>query len=240
MKWLNLIWSRPVFVGATVALSVAGLMGGEERPWAVILSLCAFLVVHSVVDGVQERSIRGRLGRKYQDIHLRISHLVSDLADLTAGGFDLWVVDLYLPRSSWTWSFHRPFYKRLVRELSVSLADVSSAPVTLKLGDELFGASFTSVRRALWWDDDLGTRTADNWWHCLDDADNTRLRQRFGVVCVSPVVDGLGRNCLGLLVVHTNTDVETATKGLGALVQPKGWRCLARACQGVHGQITRP
>ena len=61
----------------------------------------------------------------------------------------------------------------------------------------------------------------------------------YGVISVNPVVDNLGQECRGLLVVHAKRDAEIVTKVLGALQQPEGKRRMAAACVDLHGYLRK-
>ena len=246
MRWWNFLWGEPTLVISsiilTVVLAIAGLRRPSDWPWVWIFTLFGFIVLHSIVGWVRKRSIFNRLGRNYEGILRRTLHLVSDLAELTGSRFDLWMVDLYLPRYSGNLSAHWPFVveRKLVRALSVALTDVSKAPVTIDLDDELFGPCFLQSESRLWWDNDLAEPNGEdqNQWHQLEQPVNSQLRTRFGAICIHPVVNGVGNDCRGLLVVHTISDPEIATKALSVLIQSRGRRRLAGAGEGIHAHLT--
>ena len=226
-----------------VLLAFSSLTGRSNWPWLWIGGLSAFIVIHSIVGSVRERSIVNRLGRNYEGILRRTLHLVSDLAELTGGRFDLWMVDLYLPRYSWKISGEWPFVlkKKLVRTLSVSLTDVSKAPVTIDLNHDLFGPCFSQSKSRLWWDINLAELNGarQNHWRRLGDPINTKLRTMFGAISIQPVVDSVGNDCRGLLIVHTVNDSEIATKALSGLTQSRGRRHLAGAREGIHVHLAK-
>lgn len=225
-----------------VALALPSLTGRSDWSLWWIVGLSAFIVLHSFVGWVRERSIFSRLGRNYEGVLRRTLHLVSDLAELTGGRFDLWMVDLYLPRNSWKLSAHWPFVveRKLGRALSVALTDVSKAPVTIKLNHDLFGPCFSQSESPLWWDIDLAELdgASQNYWHQLKDPINSELRTMFGAISIQPVVDSVGKDCRGLLVVHTVNDPEIATTALTVLTQSQGRRRLARAREGIHSSLS--
>ena len=243
MRWSDLLWGRVTLAAATVGLAIAGLFGDSNRPWAWILGLASFIVLHAFVSWRRERSSSSRLGRKYGDIQGRVLRLISDLSDLTAREFDLWMVDLYLPRSSLILSARSPFLVKqtLVRELSLAFTDVRTVPLEIELSHELFGPCFVQSQPGLWWDGGLAQMRIeeDNRWDDLDDLVNSEIKKTYGAISVNPLVDMLGRHCLGLLVIHTKRDSETATKALGALAQSEGMRRLAGACRDIHGQLAK-
>lgn len=239
MRWWNVLWARPTSVFASVLLAVAL---ASEWPLLWTATFSVFIVLHSLIGWVRQSYYLNRLRRNYDGILRRTLHLVSDLAELTGGRFDLWIVDLYLAKYSRHLSTHWPFVaeKKLVRGLSVTLTDVSKAPITIDLEHELFGSCFRRSESQLWWDinvSDLDGVT-QNHWHQLHAHNNHKLRKVFGAMSVQPVVDSNGRKCRGLLVVHTINDPEIATKALSVLAQSKGRRRLARAREGIHSALS--
>ena len=243
MKLSEFFWGRVTLAGATVGLAIAGLHEAPERPWTWIYTLAGFIILHAFVSWNRERRLSNRLRYNYEDIQGRVLHLISDLSDLTAREFDLWMVDLYLVRFTSTLSIRPPFFVKqtLVRELSLALTDVRSVPVEIELNHALFGPCFNRCQTRLWWDEDLAhTQIGDgNQWHELDEFISGKLKETYGSVSVNPVVDALGKRCLGLLLVHTKRDFEVTTKALGALGQPEGMRRLAGACRDIHSQLVK-
>ena len=229
MNWFNILFSRPILVVATLALTVAELIGTADRPWNWIVGICIFILIHEIVNWRIEKNISNRLKRNYESIQRRVLRLIADLADLTANEYDLWMVDLYVPRSS-----------KLVRELSIALTDVRIPLHEIQLNHELFGRCFKEPREGLWWNIELVPQSEDrNSWNKLSPLVNYELKQIYGAISVYPIVNSLGKNCLGLLVVHTGCDSETATKALGALTHPMGIRRLAETCHDIHDQMKK-
>ena len=239
----DLFWGRPTLAIATVGLTLAGLTGNLDRRWPWILGLACFIVLHSIVNWLRERSTSGRLGRNSEIVQRRVWRLISDLSDLTAREFDLWMVDLYLPQTSMGFSTSFPFVskKKLVRKFSLALTDVRPLPPEMELNHMFFGPCFSNAQPRIWWDVNLvGSSIGDdNWWYHLDKVVNDKLREMFGAIRVNPIVDSLGKQCQGLLIVHTKSDAEVATKALGALTQSEGIRRLAGACEDIHSQIRK-
>ena len=234
MNWLNLLFSRPILVVATLTLTIAELVGTADRPWNWIVGICIFIFIHEFVNWRREQNISNRLKRNYEGILRRVLRLIADLSELTANEYDLWMVDLYVPRSS-----------KLVRELSIALTDVRIPFHEIPLNDELFGRCFKESRQGLWWNIELIPQSVSipqledrNFWDKLGYL-NTELKRTYGVISVHPIVNALGKNCLGLLVIHTKCDSETATKALGSLTQSMGERRLAEACHDIHDQMKK-
>ena len=234
MNWLNLLLSRPILVVATLALTIAEFIGPADRPWNWIIGICIFILIHEIVNWRREQNISNRLKRNYESIQRRVLRLIADLSELTANEYDLWMIDLYVPRSS-----------KLVRELSIALTDVRIPFHEIPLNHGLFGRCFKESCQGLWWNIELIPQPIStpqledhNFWDRLDYF-NIELEKTYGVISVHPIVDALGKNCLGLLVVHTKRDSETATKALGSLTQSMGKRRLAEACHDIHDQMKK-
>ena len=234
MNWLNLLFSRPTLVVATLALTVAEFIGTADRPWNWIIGICIFILIHEIVTWRREQNISNRLKINYEGIQRRVLRLIADLSELTANEYDLWMVDLYVPRSS-----------KLVRELSIALTDVRIPLHEIPLNHRLFGRCFKESCQGLWWNIELIPQSGNtpqsedhNFWYKLDHF-NIELEKTYGVISVHPIVNALGKNCLGLLVVHTKRDSETATKALGSLTQSIGIRRLAEACHDIHDQMKK-
>ena len=239
MRRLGLFSSSSLAVVATVTLAFLGVIGNPSQPlvWG-IASVCAVVVVLlEVVRWRQERNISNRLGKKYEEIVGSVLRLIADLANLTAYEFGLWVIDLYVPRTSFIAS-RRACTTRLERSLSIALTDVRPVPGEFALGDPLFGHCFTTSRPRLWWNIHLKESSDDNDWCRLGEADNNQLRRWYGVVSANPVSNSLGMDCRGLLVIHAGDDAEIVTKVLGALRQPEGQRRVTAACRHIHSQLT--
>ena len=243
MKWSDLLWGRVTLTVATVGLAIAGSVGDSSRPWGWIFGLAGFIVLHSFIGWFRDRKFSSRVRQNFEEIQTRVLHLISDLSNLTAREFDLWMVDLYLPQSFFALSIRSPFFskQKLVRELSIALTDVRIVPLEIDMSHELFGSCFVHSRRGLWWDQTLAQPHIENenLWHALDEEVNRNLQETYGIVSVNPLVDTLGRHCFGLLVVHAKRDSEVATKALGALAEPEGVRRLVGACRDIHSQLAK-
>ena len=233
-----MLTSRVIAVVATAALALLGVLGNPDLPWVwIVAGVCACAVVLiEVVKWREERNLSNRLGRRYEDVVGRVLRLIADLADLTAREFDLWVVDLYLPRTSFG-VFREARTDKLERSLSIGLTDVRTVPGELTLEDRVFGACFKECRPRLWWDIELTPSSEENDWHRLGETDNRQLRSWCGVVSANPVSSNLGTDCRGVLVVHARHDAEIVTKVLTALRHSEGRRRMAAACRDIHSQL---
>ena len=95
-----------VAVAATAVLALLGVIGNPNRPlvW-VLAAVCALVVVLiELVRWRQDGIISNSLGKRYEEIVASVWRLIADLSDLTGRRFDLWVVDLYLPRTSFSFA----------------------------------------------------------------------------------------------------------------------------------------
>ena len=231
--------SRPIVVAATVVLAVLGVIGNPSKwgVWILAIGCAVAVIVVEVVVWRQEVGMESRLGPNYEVVLSRVLRLISDLSDLTAREFDLWVVDLYMPRRSFAWFPSRRIHE-LALSMHVTLTDVRTVPSRIRL-DHFFGRCFARGLPKLWWNITLAPTSAENCWGCLDWRDNVGMAENYGVISVNPVVDNLGRECRGLLVVHAKRDAETVTKVLGVLQQSEGRRRMAAACVDLHGYLRK-
>ena len=237
VNWSSLMRGRPVKVVPTAILGFLGVIGSSNRSWMLILaSVCVgATVLLEIINYRWERSKSNRLGRSYEIVLGRVLNLIADLSDLTARQFDLWVVDLYLPQRSSI--FSQTYVRKLELSLHIALTDVRLVRNKIKLDHEFFGRCFTERRSELWWDVMLAPSSEKNRWEGLDRSDNEQIRTEYGVISVNPVVDNLGGDCCGLLVVHAMRDAEVVTKVLGALTHSEGQRRMAAACVDIHNYL---
>ena len=239
MSWSSLLWGRPIVVIATVGLTVLNFVAKQDRPWFwfLVIVLAVFIVIHESFNWLRDQRLEKRFDQNYQIIQERVLRLIADLANLTGNNFGLWMIDLYLPLETTATSDHFRNVSKLDRSLSVSLMDVRTVPLEIRIDHELFGVCFSQSNKKLWWDIDLANTTEENVWHVISDEVNTELRSIYGVISVNPIVDRLGKNCRGLLVVHAKRDPVAVTTVVGALKEEEGERRLDAACQDIHNQI---
>ena len=215
--WRSLV--KPAVVVATVVLALLGVIGNRDKLWVwIVAALCAVVIVWLEVSAWRQDN---RLQQDYETLLSRILRLIADLSDLTAREFDLWVVDLYLPR-----------------KIHVTLTDVGIVPGKIKLKDS-FGRCFIDRRARLWWDVRFAPASEENYAVHLDRVDNTVVAANYGVANVYPVVNQVGNDCRVLLVVHAKRDAEIVTKVLGALQQTEGRRRIAAACLDIHSHLRK-
>lgn len=222
---------------ASVILAFLGVVGSPDSVWVWGLAcVCVGVVVILVIRSHRRQTSRVLVGRNYGIVLSRILRLIADLADLSAQEFDLWVVDLYLPRKL-PKRFSNGQSRDLELSLHITLTDVRSVRDKLDLSNDLFGHCYNERRPELWWDIALAPESEENHWNRLEDGENEQMRTDYGVASINPVVDNLGGNCTGLLVVHAKRDAEVVTKVLSALRHSEGRRRLAAACVDIHGQL---
>ena len=242
--WVDLVFGRVSLALATAVLAIASAVGGDKRPWFWIIGSVTFIIVHTAVNAARDRSIVRRLGRDYDRVQRRAVQVVSDMGQLAADRFDLWMIDLYLP--SWRRSFvsHWPFIERervLSRQLSVSLIDARPQPPSVDLSTGPHGKCFKEAQPLLWFDQEVhgpspGTHNA---WGTFDEGTNAKLARVYGVLSVSPLVDQLGKHCVGVLAIHVEPERDMALKALGALQSPKGRLRINNACVDLNGLLLR-
>lgn len=230
--------SRSIRVVATVALAFLGVIGNPDQLWVwIVASLCVVIILlFEIMSYRRTQHGENRLGRNYEAILGKVLSLIADLSDLTAREFDLWVVDLYLPSHPSTMSLQTRI-RKLELSLHIALTDVRTVRSEIDLDHQFFGRCFTECRSDIWWDVALTPTTEENRWGGLDCGDNHNIRTEYGVVSVNPVVNHLGRDCRGLLMVHARQDPETVTKVLSALRQSEGKRRIAAACIDIHNHL---
>lgn len=240
--WGELIWGPVTLAVATVTLAIVSAVGGSKRPWPWIIGSAGFIILHTVVNSIRNRNIARRLGNDYERIQRRAVQVVSDLGQLAADNFDLWMIDLYLPRWRYSWKRGWPFLTRqreLSRQLSVSLIDARPQPPTLDAGAGPHGRCFSEAAPLIWFNQHEDSAAPDNAWSSFDEQTNIRLSEVYGALSVSPLVDQLGKNCLGVLAVHVESDPDKTVKALGALRSTEGKRRINNACVELNGLLAR-
>ncbi len=240
--WSALLWGKVTLALATVALAVAGVLGANRPPWLwVVIGTAAFIITHTIVTASRDSSIVRRLGRDYDRVQHCALQIVSDLGQLVGDQYDLWMIDLYLPDWRWRWSKSPPFLKReqqLSRQLSVSLVDARPQPPIVDLAEGPHGESFSTARMLIWFDSKLQVDPT-NAWKRYDETTNAGLSQVYGVLVVAPLVDQLGKNCVGVLAVHVKPERNVVLKALGALRADEGQRRIHNACVELNGLLGR-
>jgi len=152
------------------------------------------------------------------------------------------MIDLYLPRQSYTFRRSRYFVERkyeLARQLSVSLVDARAQPPLVDPLVGPHGEAFARGLPVLWFDQALAGDYPENAWLAYDDSINQRLAKDYGVISAAPLVDQLGNNCVGVLVVHVGPEADRAIRAIGALRSPEGKRRLTNACVELNGLLAR-
>ena len=247
--WSRILWNPITATLAAVCLAVLGFLEADDRPWPLIIGLALFLVVHALVNAAIKQNLAAKLGERYADLQRCAVQLIADLSGLGKNQHGLWMVDLYLYHAGLRWTNRRPFLIRgseLSRELSVSLLEVSDEPTEVKLDSTVHGLCFRRARPYFWFDGaELGACHGDsgsndrNLWHSQDQQENEKMASRYGLLSVSPIVNQLGRNCLGVLVVHVKPERHKSFEAHSAITSEEGRRDLHNACVELHGLLSR-
>lgn len=242
-RTLDVVFGRTTLTIATLSLTIAGVWNPEKRSWLWIFCSAGFILAHTAVSEYRERSIVRALGRDYDRIQRKCVQAVADLGELVGGRFDIWMVDLYLPRKMWRLSPKWPFIKLgrvLSRELSMSLVDPREQPPSIALDDLLpHGKCFQSTRRLLWLRRDSYEQDGENAGSNFSVELNDKLSKDYGALSLNPLVDSVGKHCVGVLAVHVAPDRDSAFKAKSALRSGSGQRKLANICEEINGLLRR-
>jgi len=236
--FLRLLSARLARVVATVGLTISVTLEDFAYRWALVVLFSSVAIASELVNAIRERHTAHSPSRHYEIIQQRLLRLVSDLAEIAGGNLHIWKVDVYLRRRSMTFSFRTPYVIAFIREHTLTLTETSGLPAEVKEDNVLFGRCFSEATPHAWWNEELTQPvTGENLWSTLSVRENEEFKKNCGVISISPIVDHLGRECNGLLVIHVNPDPEVATTALGALAQPAGKRRLAQACHDIHREM---
>lgn len=239
--WWDLLWSRVTLAIATLTLTISTAIGGQKsRPWVV--TSAAFILIHTIVNWTRDENIVRRLGRDYDRVQRRVLQLVSDLGQIAGDKYDLWMIDLYLPTWTYRLSSGWPFLQRtrvLSRQLSVSLIDARPQPPTVEAAVGPHGKSFESGTPLLWFNEQGEGPSDDNAWSELDEETNAVLSKAYGALSIGPLVDQLGKNCRGVVVIHVEPDPEKVVHAKGALRSPAGKLRISNACIDLNGLLAK-
>lgn len=226
MTWWDLILSRPVRTALTVGLAFAAAAKSQPK-WQWMATFGLLIVLSEFVGWLRQRWSVDRLA-KIQQRSLRV---ITDLALVSAYRYDLWILDLYVPKRS----YETKFRSKLVRELSIAHASPPDRPPIIDKAGNIFAECFADAEVKLWWDTDLGEPSAQGIW---DGGHSTRARQqlkgKYGALSVNPIVDPTGKRCRGVFVVHNRPDPEDVTTAVGALRTRDCQRRLREACHDIH------
>lgn len=240
--WFDLVFGKVTLAIATMVLAVAGLVGGRARPWPLIICMAGFIILHTAVNAARDRNIVRRLGREYDRVQRRAVQVVSDLGQIAGNQFGLWMVDLYLCESNWSLSLRRPFILRqrvLSRQLSVSLIDARHSPPSTDLQSGVHGMCFRESKPLLWVNEAVYGTIPGNAWNDMEPPTNEDLSKSYGVLNVSPLVDQLGKGCVGVLAIHVEPEGKVIHKALGTLRTPEGRLRINNACVELQGLLVR-
>lgn len=235
----DLLWGRVTLASATVLLALAGAAGADAPHWELLMGSASFIIIHTSVNAHRDRSIVRRLGLGYDLVQVTMIGILYDLGRLAADRFDLWTVDLYLPRWRWSLGLRRPFVHRrrvLARQLSVALVQGRHQPPVVDGAAGLHGTSFSRERPLLWYESSLAL-PSENAADSLPHAVNEELLHDYGVLSVYPLLDQVGNRCKGVLAVHVSPDADTSLRAVGALDSPEGRHRIHRACVEIHRHL---
>lgn len=249
--WIEFLFGKVTLAIATVLLAIACTV----MLWPLMIGSAIFWIFHTIVNTAHDKNIVSRLGRNHDRVQRRVTKLISDLGLLSK--FEIWMIDIYLPIKRWALSSELFFVKRsmvLSRQLSVSLNDTfprpqpeySSGPFV-----ECFEAArqHGTAKQLLWINQSLLERYQANtpiMLHSSTEFDPRDVsRDVYGVLCVSPLVDELSKNCLGILAIHVKPEPIDMVQSLGVLVEEDsdaGRRNAARrliysACSDIYGLL---
>lgn len=250
MRLGRLSW-RLSGVVATVGLTV--VLSAIDKPKLAVfwVPLAAYVILQEIIQLAAEYSRGGRL-RGNEHVQRRILRLITDVAELCGRKFHFWVIDIYLPRKFVADGLRGAvkFVQRLggkspeplkfVRELSFSLEDVREIPRNVAGNHHLFGRSYCRRERLVWHRGTIINLQSGE----IDRGDPPELEvaellRLYGAISINPIVNGLGSDCRGLLVVHVSPDVEHSTTAAGVLSQDRGQRRLSDACNDLYVELGR-
>ena len=241
----SILWGPATTSIATILLTLSGLLVDEGWLWiwTIILPSAGFIIAHSVVVAVRDVSLSGSLARNYDRAVRGVIELLYNLGDLTA--FDLWMIDVYLPIRRLKATAGWPFVtvrRSLSRQLSVSLLETRHRPPLLDIDSGPHGVCFLDEKPLLWFDERYlvaPPASIHNMWASLDLADNAALGKTYGMLSVSPLVDGNNMNCVGVLAVHVTSERHKASYAHGALCSDKGLGYIRQTSEHLNGLLTR-
>ena len=241
--WTELVFGKVSLAVATAAIAVAGTVVDSKSSRIWIVGSCGlFAVISTAVIARRDRSIVRRLGREYDQVQGRGVQVIADLGQLVAGRYDLWMVDLYLPNIEWSIHYQWPFLTRkkvLSRQLTVSLVDRRPQPPSVESLSGPHWKSFSDAQPLVWINEIIQESSPNNAWDRFDEATNAQLALDYGVLSVFPLVDRLGKGCVGVLAVHVKPEPDTVLKAAGALHSDLGRREITDACADLKGLLSR-
>lgn len=237
-------FSRPVLfragrVLAVVVLGVLGVAGAEDGSGLLALAVPFALVAVALefLSARWEGRSTSPLGVKHEAVLGRALTLIADLAQLAGREYGLWVVDLYVPQYTFfSWSTGRP--KTLGLAVHLALIDTRAVLSRVEVEEPFAGSVFSARRPSYWWDETLAPSGAENSWEELDEESRRVFGEEgYGLISAHPVMNNLGTDCRGVLVVHVRRDAEAATQALSVLLQEEGKRRVAEACRDIFNQL---
>ena len=204
---------------------------GIVPPWWLITLLGVSLISIELVSTRIEKSVSATM----QIVQHRALRVIADLASDIGSRFDLWVVDVYIPK--WRWDRTRGLQKRIERVLSLTLSDTQNAPVEVNVsGEHPLARCYAQTEQLTWWNSNLKpTLEVESAESCSRDE---QLSRTYGAVSICPIVNNAGHDSRGLLVVYTKPDPELVTTAVGVLRSSRGRRRITEACNDMHSQLS--
>lgn len=220
-----MLWSRTLRAAAAVGLTI-GSVANQDPLWWWLVPLGIFIVASESISGWRDRNRNAVL----QVVDQRLVRAIADLGAVSADNYDFWIIEVYLLQ--WTWKWTGPV-KRLIRQPPLALTDVQTLPAEVPTsGDGAFATSIRTGRPAVWWDLQFGPSPTnrDSYTTQFDHGQTAA----YGAISVSPLADGTGRDCRGVLVIQTKPDPMHVTAAVGVFRSPEGRRRIADTCQDIY------
>lgn len=239
-RWAQLVWGPLSLSIASVALAVLSLLDSDRIPWGWVIAISSFIVVHSAHGYVLDQSLGHRFHRKSHDVHQHVLQLIRNLASLTGDRFDFWIVDIYLPRSGYgARRWLKVFPKKLVRELSISLGDVSNHPAVIDI-EGPFRECINSSTPFVWFNPlslggtyELASQAENYWnrWHLSDTA------KKVGLMVVWPIADQVHSSVRGVMIISVKPEKGNPLLAKGSLLSLQSGLHIRDACRELHKAV---
>lgn len=241
---MNFVWGPYTIAASTLLLTLLSFLDKNNRlwMWILVILVAIFMFIHTVVGVLRAQDMVRRLGKRYDEIQRNAVQIIAGLGDLSGNHFGLWMVDLYLPSRHWYFMWRIPFIGckwELSRQLAVSLTDISSEKPSCNLETSLHGQCFTSAEAINRYNKEYLSCLDNSNWRSFDETRNLELASKYGILSLSPIVDQLGRNCVGVLVVHVKPQEDKMRRAIGVLDSYRGQRLIHNACIALHGLLMR-
>ena len=223
--FLSMLLSRGLRALAAVGLTILPVAYEEPLWWWLVLP-GAFIVGSEWVSGWRDRKRNAVL----QVVDQRIVRAIADLGAVSGENYDFWIIEVYLLQWRWIW---RGPARKLVRQPPLALTYVQALPAEISVsGDDAFATSFKTRKPTLWWNLQLGPSPEQHEPYTEEFASDQKAV--YGAISVSPLVDGAGRDCRGVLVVQTKPEPTHVTAAVGVFRSSEGRRRIADTCHDIY------